>query len=59
MKRERPDAILITPAYGMQEANSLSAKTGVKVIVLPHDVGSLEGTGDLISFWDKIVSLLK
>ena len=59
MKEEKPDAILVTPAIGEEEAEALSTKTGVKVIVLPHDVGSLEGTGDLISFWDKVVSLLK
>ncbi len=59
MKKEKPTAILVTPANGMQEAESLSAKTGVKVIVLPHDVGSLPGTDDLISFWDKIVTSLK
>jgi zinc/manganese transport system substrate-binding protein len=58
-KREKPDAILITPAYGKDEAESLSSKTGVKVIVLPHDVGSMPGTDDLISFWDKIITLLK
>jgi zinc/manganese transport system substrate-binding protein len=59
MKREKPEAILVTPAIGKEEAESLSARTGVKVIVLPHDVGSTPGTDDLISFWDKIVSLLK
>jgi zinc/manganese transport system substrate-binding protein len=59
MKKEKPAAILVTPANGMQEAESLSAKTGVKVIVLPHDVGSLPGTDDLISYWDKVISLLK
>jgi zinc/manganese transport system substrate-binding protein len=59
MKKEKPDGILVTPAIGKEEAESLSSKTGVKVIVLPHDVGSMEGTGDLISFWDKTVSLLK
>jgi len=59
MKKEKPDAILVTPAIGREEAQALSSKTGARVIVLPHDVGSLEGTGDLISFWDKIVSLLK
>jgi zinc/manganese transport system substrate-binding protein len=58
MKKEKPSAILITPAYGMQEAESLSAKTGVKVVVLPHDVGSMD-TSDLISFWDKIITSLK
>jgi zinc/manganese transport system substrate-binding protein len=59
MKREKPDAILVTPAYGKDEAESLSSKTGVKVIVLPHDVGSMPGTDDLISFWDKVVTSLK
>jgi zinc/manganese transport system substrate-binding protein len=59
MKKEKPTAILITPAYGMQEAESLSSKTGVKVIVLPHDVGSMPGTDDLISFWDKVITSLK
>jgi zinc/manganese transport system substrate-binding protein len=59
MKRENPTALLVTPAYGMKEAESLSAKTGVKVIVLPHDVGSMDGTGDLISFWDKVITSLK
>jgi zinc/manganese transport system substrate-binding protein len=59
MRKTHPDGILITPAYSLKEAESLSSKTGVKVIVLPHDVGSLPGTDDLISFWDKVVALLK
>ena len=59
MKKENPTAILVTPAYGMKEAESLSAKTGVKVIVLPHDVGSMPGTDDLIAFWDRVIASLK
>jgi zinc/manganese transport system substrate-binding protein len=59
MKKENPTAILVTPAYGIKEADSLSAKTGVKVIVLPHDVGSMPGTDDLIAFWDRVIALLK
>jgi zinc/manganese transport system substrate-binding protein len=59
MKTEKPDAILVTPAYGMQEAEALSAKTGVKVIVLPHDVGSMPGTDDMLSFWNKVIASLK
>jgi zinc/manganese transport system substrate-binding protein len=59
MKQAKPSGILISPAYSLHEAESLSAKTGVKVIVLPHDVGSMDGTSDLISFWDKIITLLK
>jgi zinc/manganese transport system substrate-binding protein len=59
MKKTNSSGILITPAYNLKDAESLSTKTGVKVIVLPHDVGSMEGAGDLIAFWDKVVVLLK
>jgi len=59
MKRDKPEAILVTSAYGKDEAESLSSKTGVNVIVLPNDVGSLPGTDDLIHFWDKVVTALK
>jgi zinc/manganese transport system substrate-binding protein len=59
MKKTKPDGILITPAYSLEEAESLSKKTGVKVIMLPHDVGSMPGTDDLVSFWDKAITSLK
>jgi len=59
MKTAKPVAILVTPAYGMREAEFLSSKTGVKVIVLPHDVGSMPGTGDWISFMDKAMKSLQ
>ena len=59
MKRSKPEAILVTPAYGIQEAESLSKKTGTKVVVLPQDVGSMPGTDDLFSFWDKVITSLQ
>jgi len=59
MKKTNPDGILITPAYSLKDAESLAANTGVKVIVLPHDVGSMDNTGDLISFWDRVITSLK
>ncbi len=59
MKREKPEAILVTPAIGEAEANSLSQRTGVKVIVLPHEVGSVPGTDDYFAFMDKVMTSLK
>jgi zinc/manganese transport system substrate-binding protein len=59
MKNTKPDGILITPVYSLNEAEFLSAKTGVKVIVLPHDVGSMPGTDDWFSFMDKVITSLK
>jgi hypothetical protein len=59
MKNVKPEGILVTPAYGLKEAQFLSAKSGVQVIVLPHDVGSMQGTGDWFSFMDKVMMSLK
>lgn len=59
VKKEKPAAILVTPAYGLREAESLSSKTGVKVVVLPHDVGSQPGTDDWFSFMDKVMTSLQ
>jgi zinc/manganese transport system substrate-binding protein len=59
MKNTKPDGILISPVYSLHEAEFLSSKTGVKVIVLPHDVGSLPGTDDWFSFMVKVIESLK
>jgi zinc/manganese transport system substrate-binding protein len=59
MKSSRPDGILVTPSYGMKEAEFLGEKTGVKVIVLPQDVGSMKGTDDWFSFMDTVLSSLR
>jgi zinc/manganese transport system substrate-binding protein len=59
MKNTQPAGILISPVYSLKEAEFLSAKTGVKVMVLPHDVGSMTGTDDWFSFMDKVMASLK
>jgi zinc/manganese transport system substrate-binding protein len=59
MKNSKPNGILTTSYYGKKESETLSAKTGVKVIVLPADVGSMAGTDDWFSFMDKVISSLK
>ena len=59
MKNTQLAGILISPVYSLKEAEFLSAKTGVKVIVLPHDVGSMPGTDDWFSFMDKVITSLK
>lgn len=59
IKTTMPDGILVTPAYGLKEAESLAAKTGVKVVVLPHDVGSMEGTEDWFAFMDTTMAAFK
>jgi zinc/manganese transport system substrate-binding protein len=59
MKSVKPDGILVTPAHGLDEAKSLSAKTGVRVITIPQDVGSMNGTDDWIAFMDTVIAALK
>jgi zinc/manganese transport system substrate-binding protein len=59
MKREKPDGILVTPVHGLAEAKSLSAKTGVKVIIIPQDVGSMKGTDCWFTFMDTVMAALK
>ena len=59
MKKSRPDGILVTPSYGREEAESLSIKAGVKVILIPQDVGSVPGTNDWFSFMDTVLSSLQ
>jgi zinc/manganese transport system substrate-binding protein len=59
MKRSRPAGILVTPAHGLKEAEALAARTGVKVILLPQDVGSMKGTDDWFAFMDTVVAALR
>lgn len=59
MKAARPAGILTTSFYGRKEAGSLSAKTGVKAVILPADVGIQPGTDDWFSFMDSVLATLK
>ena len=56
MKTARPNGLLTTNFYGKKEAEALSEKTGVKVLTLPADVGSLPGTVDWFSFMDVVLA---
>ncbi len=59
MKRTRPEGILTTQIFGKKESETVSMKSGVKVILLPNDVGSMPGTSDWFAFMDKVLSSLK
>jgi zinc/manganese transport system substrate-binding protein len=59
VRQTKPDGILTTPYYGSREEDFLSQKTGIKVIVVPHDVGATSGTKDWFSLMDQVLSSLK
>ncbi len=58
-KRMKPDAILTTSYYGTREVAFLSQKSGVKYIVVPHDVGAMPACKDWFSLMDQVLKLLK
>lgn len=58
IRTSRPDGILTTPIYGHKEVDFLAEKTGVRGIVLPHDVGAVSGAKDWFSFMDQTLSAL-
>ena len=58
IRESRPNGILTTPIYGRKEVDFLARKTGVRGIVLPHDVGATPGARDWFSFMDQALSAL-
>lgn len=59
MKATKPDGILTTSFYGKRESETISLKTGVKVVTMPADVGAMQGADDWFSFMDKVVTSLQ
>lgn len=59
MKAAKPDGILTTGFYGRKESESISARTGVRLITLPGDVGGVKGSDDYLSFMDKVLTSLQ
>jgi len=58
-KKMRPDAILTTSYYGAREATFLSQKSGVKYVVVPHDVGATPASKDWFSLMDQVLAALE
>ena len=58
IRASRPDGILSTPIYGRKEVEFLTEKTGVRGIIIPHDVGATPDTNDWFSFMDRTLSAL-
>ena len=51
---------LITSVYFPEQAvRMVQEKTGIRVVVLPHDVGSLEGTENIFAMMDYLVKALR
>ena len=58
IRESRPNGILTTPIYGRKEVDFLAGKTGVRGIVIPHDVGATPGAQNWFTFMDQALSAL-
>ena len=58
-KRMKPDAILTTSYYGTREVAFLSQKSGVKYIMVPHEVGATPACKDWFSLMDQVLAALE
>ena len=58
IRESRPNGILTTPIHGRKEVDFLAQKTGVRGVILPHDVGATPGAKDWFSFMDQTLSAL-
>ena len=54
----KPAGILTTLIYSQREADFLVRKTGVKKILLPHDVGATKEAKDWFGMMDQVFSAL-
>jgi zinc/manganese transport system substrate-binding protein len=59
IRQSKPDAIITTGYYERKAPDYLSGKTGVKVIVLPHDVGSTPEAKDWFGLMEQALDMLK
>ena len=59
IRTTKADAIHSTAYYGKKEVEFLSQKTGIKGLVVPHEVGCQDGIKDWFTLMDSVVDSLK
>ncbi|MFA6196107.1 MAG: zinc ABC transporter substrate-binding protein [Sulfurimonas sp.] len=59
IKKEKPCSLLHDVYHDTKTADFISEKSGIKVIMMPHDVGALENIDDLVSLFDYLTSAIK
>lgn len=59
IKQEAPCCILHDVYHPTKTAEFISQKTGIKIVMMPHDIESLENINDLGSLFDHLTSAIK
>ena len=54
-----PCCIMHDVYHATKTAEFLKAKTGIRIVVLPHDVGAMRGAESLVSLFDTLVQSLR
>lgn len=59
IKEQKPCCILHDVYHSTKTAEFINEKTGIKVILMPHDIGALENIEDLSSLFDYLTGALQ
>ena len=59
IKEEKPFCILHDVYHSTKTAKYISSKTGIPVVLMPHDVGALDSIEDLTSLFDYLTGAIK
>lgn len=58
IEKEKPSCILHDVYHSSKTAEYIKSKTGIKVIIMPHDIGALESVSSLAELFDYITEAL-
>nr|WP_321267352.1 zinc ABC transporter substrate-binding protein [uncultured Sulfurimonas sp.] len=59
IKEQKPCCILHDVYHSTKTAEYIKDKTGIKIILMPHDIGALESIEDLSSLFEYLTSAIK
>ena len=59
IKEQKPCCILHDVYHSTKTAEYISDKTGIRVVLMPHDIGALDSIEDLTSLFDYLTSAIK
>jgi zinc/manganese transport system substrate-binding protein len=59
IQERHPCCIMHDVYHPTKTGEFLKDKTGVRLVVLPHDVGAQKGSDDLASLFDTLIQALK
>lgn len=59
IKKEHPCCILHDVYHSTKTAEFISEKTGIKIVIMPHDIGALDDIDNLISLFDYLTGAIK